>query len=257
MPRPPTLLVAALVAAAPLAAQAPATPTPTDLRDLPLVEVALAATPTAPASAARPLSARSVAVLITGDGDWAAIDKGIAGAVAAGGVPVVGLKARAYLEHGTRTPDGLTRDVERVARAYMGRWGRDRLVLLGFSRGADFLPFVVNRLAPDLRDRLALVGMYGAEQGASFQFHLLDLISDTHRATDLPVAPELARMVARPGVRAFCVYGADEKDSVCKTAPDTPSLHHIERGGAHHFDKNYPGLGRLALDELGRQELGR
>ncbi len=246
MPRLLLPLVAAL-AATPLAAQPPAAP---DVRDLPLVEVP-AATPT---PAASPLAARSVAILITGDGDWAAIDKGIAGAVAQGGVPVVGLKARAYLEHGKRNADGLTRDVERIARAYMTRWGRDRVVLLGFSRGADYAPFIVNRLAPDVRDRLALVGMYGAEQNASFEFHFLDLFTDQHRASDIPVAPELARMAARPGVRAFCVYGNDENDSACKNAPDTPALHKIARGGAHHFDKNYPGLGRLALDELARTE---
>lgn len=246
------LLFTALVGTVPLAAQAPTAQAPAaaDLRDLPLVEVPAApAAPDAPRAAA---AARSLALLITGDGDWAPIDRGIAGALAAGGVPVVGLKVRPYLEHGTRTPDGLARDVERIARTYMARWGRDRVVLLGYSRGADFAPFIMNRLAPDLRDRVALVGMYGAEQNASFEFHFVDLFADKHRATDVPVAPELARMAARPGLRAFCVYGADEKDSACRNAPDAPTLRKIERGGAHHFDKDYAGLGRLALDELGR-----
>ncbi len=241
------LLVLLAVAARPLAAQQPAAVP--DVRDLPLVEVAAAATP---ATAPSPAAQRAFAILITGDGDWAAIDKGIAGAVAAGGVPVVGLKIRAYLEHGKRTPDGLARDVERLARAYAARWNRDRVVLLGFSRGAEFAPFIVNRLAPDVRDLVALVGMYGPEQNASFEFHFFDLFSNPHRASDVPVAPEFARMVARPQPRAFCVYGADERESACTTAPDTPTLHKIERGGAHHFDKNYPGLGRLALEELAR-----
>lgn len=232
----------------PLAAQQPSAP---DVRDLPLVEVPAAMPVPATAS---PLAGRSMAILITGDGDWAPIDRGIADAVAQGGVPVVGLKVRAYLEHGKRTPDGLTRDVERIARAYMARWNRDRVLLLGYSRGADYAPFIMNRLTPDLRDRVVLVGMYGAEQDASFGFHLIDLIADRHRASDIPVGPELTRMVAWPGLHAFCVYGADEKDSACRAAADVSTLHKIERGGAHHFDKNYPGLGRLALDELARAE---
>ena len=235
--------------ASPLAAQQqPPPPAVPDVRDLPLVEVAAAPMPPNASALAR----RSVAILITGDGDWAAIDKGIAGAVAQGGVPVVGLKARAYLERGKRTPDGLTRDVERIARAYMARWGRDRVVLLGFSRGADFSPFIMNRLAADLRDRVVLVGMYGPEQNASFEYHFLDLFTDQHRATDIPVGPELARMAARPTPHAFCVYGADETNSACKDGPTTSSLEKIVRGGAHHFDKDYPGLGRLAIQELGQ-----
>lgn len=43
----------------------------------------------------------------------------------------------------------------------MARSGRDRFILLGDSRGADYLPFIVNRLAPDLGQRLALIGMTG------------------------------------------------------------------------------------------------
>ncbi|HEY0779449.1 MAG TPA: AcvB/VirJ family lysyl-phosphatidylglycerol hydrolase [Gemmatirosa sp.] len=236
---------AAALLASSAAAQQPATP---DVRDLPLVEVPAAAAAMSPSPAAQ----HTFAILITGDGDWAAIDKGIAGAVAAGGVPVVGLKVRAYLEHGKRTPDGLTHDIERIARAYTTRWNRDRVMLLGFSRGAEFAPFIVNRMASDVLERVALVGMYGPEQNASFEFHFFDLFSNPHRASDIPVAPELARMVARPTPRAFCVYGADETESACKTGPDTPTLHKIVRGGAHHFDKDYPGLGRLAVEELAR-----
>ena len=242
--------VALLLLAAPLGAQQPA---PADVRDLPLVEVQAAGV--APAGGPAGASAHSFAILITGDGDWAAIDKGIAGAVAAGGIPVVGLKVRAYLERGKRTPDGLARDVERIVRAYAARWDRDRVLLLGYSRGADYAPFIMNRLAPDVRARVALVGMYGAEEYASYVFHFIDLFTDKRRGSDVPVGPEFARMLAaRPAVRTFCVYGADEKDSACRAAPDTPTLRKIERGGAHHFDKDYPGLGRLALEELARAE---
>lgn len=255
------LLVAALhvgAGAAPLAAQSPVRPATTALPDadvsaLPLVEVPVTAAPVGTPGTS-PLAQRSVAVLMTGDGNWAPIDRGIASALAEGGVPVVGLKAREYLEHGgRRTPEGLALDVARIARAYQARWNRDRIILLGFSRGADFVPLVVNRLAPDVRERVVLAGMYGAEDNASFEFHLLDLFSDAHRATDIPVAPELTRMVAgSPGLRAFCVYGEDEKNSVCKQVAGAPSLRRIARGGAHHFDKDYPGLGRLALEELAR-----
>ena len=59
-------------------------------------------------------------------------------------------------------------------------------------------------------------------------------------------------MAARSAPRMFCVYGNDETNSACKSAPDTPTLDKVARGGAHHFDKDYPGLGRLALEELAR-----
>ena len=243
-------------------------PGASDVRELPLVEVPAAASGDAPAAVP---ARRSLAILLTGDGDWAAIDRGIAQALAGGGVSVVGLRIRAYLArglHGRRTPDDLARDVARIARAYLARWGRDRLVLLGYSRGADFLPFVATRLAPDVGDRVALVVLYAADRDASFEFHVLDLLIDRHRASDLPVGPELARFAARPGAHVLCVYGTEEHDSPCRPAAadaapagaavdvpggaDGPALRRVERAGAHHLDRDYPALGRLALEALAR-----
>ena len=69
-------------------------------------------------------------------------------------------------------------------------------------------------------------------------------MSDRARPDDLPVAPELARL---RGLRLLCVYGSDEKDSGCRNADPSLGMERIERGGAHHFDKNYPALGGLVL----------
>jgi len=210
-----------------------------DVRDLPLVELP----PTTAVGRARTPADSTLVLLMTGDGDWAEIDKGIAEALAGAGAAVVGLKSRSYLQAKPRSPDVLARDVERVLRHYLALWGRERVVLLGYSRGADFVPFVANRLSPDLRTRVALLGMFGMETDANFEFHWSDIVRDTKRPSDLPVAPELARLRGTP---MLCVYGSDERDSACKTA-DPTLIQRVERGGAHHFDKDYAGLGALVL----------
>jgi type IV secretory pathway VirJ component len=161
----------------------------------------------------------------------------------------VGLKSRAYLQAKPRSPDSMARDVERVLRHYLPLWGRERVVLLGYSRGADFVPFVANRLPADLRARVALLGMFGMERNANFEFHWTDIVRDTKRASDLPTAPELARL---RGTRMLCVYGADENDSGCRDA-DPTLIQRVERGGAHHFDRDYAGLGALVLQALTRR----
>lgn len=242
-------LALALLVPCALAAQGPTRFPPAlvqyDVRDLPLVEV-----PAHAASSARTRAADStLVILLTGDGDWAEIDKGIAGALVDAGAAVVGIKSRAYLQAKPRSPDVLARDVERVARHYMPLWGRDRVVLLGYSRGADFVPFVANRLSSDVRSRVALLAMFGIAESASFEFHWTDMVKDTKRDSDLPTAPELARL---RGTRMLCVYGADEKDSGCRTA-EASLIQRVERGGAHHFDKDYVGLGALVLQAMTRR----
>jgi type IV secretory pathway VirJ component len=157
-------------------------------------------------------SGHAVALMLTGDGGWARGDRALAQTLARGGVAVVAIDTRAYLRAGHRTPEIAARDLAEILQRYSALWHRDRLLLVGYSRGADLAPFIVSRFPADLRDRLALVALVGFTDHASFDFHWQDLVHDTRRPTDLPTRPELDRI---HGTRVLCVYGLEEKDSLC------------------------------------------
>ena len=157
-------------------------------------------------------SGHAVALMLTGDGGWARGDRALAQTLARGGVAVVAMDTRAYLRASHRTPEIAARDVAAILERYAALWQRDRLLLVGYSRGADIAPFIVSRLPAELRARLALVALVGFTDHASFDFHWQDLLHDTRRSTDLPTRPELDRI---RGSRVLCVYGSEEKDSLC------------------------------------------
>jgi len=191
----------------------------------------------------------ALVVLITGDGNWAESDRMLADELAARGVPVVGLKARTYLAPG-RTPEETAADVARILRAYGARWGRSRVALVGYSRGADAVPFVATRLPADLRGRLALVAMLGPGLHANFHFHWMDLVRDTGRPDDLPTRPEIERL-AGTGTPLLCVYGREERESACRGAP-AGAMRVVARPGGHHFDRDFRALGDIIADALAR-----
>jgi hypothetical protein len=85
-----------------------------DVHDLPLVELPPAAG--AGVGRARTAAESTLVVLMTGDGDWADIDKGIGESLAAAGAAVVGLKSRSYLQAKPRSPDVLARHADRFPR---------------------------------------------------------------------------------------------------------------------------------------------
>lgn len=201
-----------------------------DASDLPLVEIPAAAP-----------GGRQLAVLLSGDGNWAATVQEIGEALARHGIPVVGLRSRAYLTSGVRTPEGTARDVERIIRAYAARWGRDQVLLVGYSRGADFVPFVLNRLSLEVRAEVRAAVMIGPSRSASFQFHLADLVRDTPRPTDLPTLPELQRLTER---NVLCVYGQDELDSLCPVAPPG-RVTLVPHSGGHHLRDDAAVLQRV------------
>ena len=67
----------------------------------------------------------------------------------------------------------------RVLRHYLAAWHAQRVLMIGYSFGADVLPFVVNRLPPDVRAQVASVSLLGLDAHASFEIHLAEWVSDT------------------------------------------------------------------------------
>lgn len=232
------LLAAAIATAAirPVAAGAQNVATAADLRSLPLVEV----------RAAIPGDSR-IALILSGDGGWAGIDKKLARTLADSGVAVVGVNLRSYL--GTeRTPEAAAADMSRVLRHYMRLWTRERVIVIGYSRGADIAPFIVNRLPDDLKRRVDLLAMLGLGERAGFHVTLFSFLHTTTNAADFPVLPEL-ELLRRTGIRMLCIFGTQEKESLCRDAQ--PGLMtSVAKRGAHHFDGDHALLATQILAEL-------
>ena len=206
------------------------------LDDLPITEVKA----TGPSGATGDM----LAVMISGDGGWVGIDNGVSGALAEKGIPVAGLSSLQYFWK-TRTPEEASKDLERMLRHYLAAWNKQRAVLVGYSLGADVLPFMVNRLPADLQQRIRLITLLAPSKTTSFEFHLTDWVGGSNN-TDVPVFPEVAKL-NRP---ILCLYGESEKDSLCH---DITPQHGkaVALPGSHHFEGDYPGLAGRILAELG------
>ena len=180
--------------------------------------------------------------LITGDGGYAAGDRGIAERFVERGYPVIVLNSREYLGK-KKTPDEAGADATRILTHYLAAWARDSVILVGYSRGADMAPFIVTRLPEDLKHRIALVAMIGLADRASFEFHWSDLVKDTNRPTDIPTTPELMKL---QGVHMLCIYGKGEKHSLC---PELPSslVTTDQHGGKHSLSS---GDGSSVADRI-------
>jgi type IV secretory pathway VirJ component len=215
--------------AAPPAAGAPAVPA---VADLPLVEVP-----------AKQPTGDLLAVIVSGDGGWAGIDKDVATQLADKGVPVVGLNSLQYFWT-ERTPEAAAADLQRIARHYLAAWGRQQLVLIGYSLGADVLPFMANRLPPDLLGRVRLIVLLGPGRKTSFQFHLTDWLPGSDGG-DRPVLPEVAKLRGKP---LLCLYGQQEQDSLCTQIGGLGKAVSFE--GSHHFGGAYASLADRILHEL-------
>ncbi len=163
---------------------------------------------------------------------------------AAHGSPVLGLKMRSYLSQ-RRTPDEMAAALAPVVRGQLGDWGRSELMVVGYSRGADIAPFVVNRWPEDLRSQISGIALVGLSERAGFEFHYDDLLFDIARPTDIPTRPEVEKLVGMP---MWCLRGADENESFC----DRPvaGMQVATHPGSHRAGRD-DGTAQLVLHELG------
>jgi type IV secretory pathway VirJ component len=220
------LLAPALFAAGPKA--------PTAQPKLPLVEVAAGAG----------TSSDTLVVFVSGDGGWAKIDKEISAVLAATGMPVVGLNALQYF-WSKRTPETASADLQFLIETYLAQWNKSRVLLVGYSRGADVLPAMVSRLPQDLRSKIRLLALLGPSTTVEFEFHVTDWMHDSK--SGYPVKPEIDKLHA---MKLLCLYGEDDKSTVCPALVNTPAIDVVMLKGAHHFDGGYASLGRIILDHL-------
>src|SRR5262249_9062601 len=157
------------------------------------------------------LHADEMAILLSGDGGWAEIDKAVASALAAAGVPTVGWSSLQYYWT-PRTPESAAADLARTITHYTQAWKRHRVALIGYSFGADVLPFLATRLPSDAMSHVSRVALLGLSPTASFEFHVAEWLGHGS-ATSYRTVPEAERLT----VPVLCIRGAGENDSACSS----------------------------------------
>jgi type IV secretory pathway VirJ component len=212
-------------------------PPPASLADLPLIEIP-------PTGDATTQAAKdTVAVFLSGDGGWAGLDQKVASALAAQGVAVVGLDSLRYFWN-RRTPDGLAHDLDRTMRYYASHWRRRRVLLIGYSQGANVLPASFNRLPGPSRRMVQQLVLIGLENKAAWQFHLSNWIGSPADAQ--PILPEASKLSA---ATTLCLYGDGDGDALCPRL-SAESVTAREMPGGHHFNGAYDQLAAKILARL-------
>jgi type IV secretory pathway VirJ component len=203
------------------------------LPDLPLVEVA-----------ANESGKKTLAVHLTGDGGWGVTDEGIARILANNGVPVVALNSLKYFWK-RRTREEAAQDLERILRHYLVAWKKETVAAIGYSLGADVLPFMINRLPEDIRSKISSITFLGPSPKVDFQFHLTDWLGGHPGKNALLVLPEVEKLY---GIPILCFCGEDDKECLCHDV-DKSRVKVISLQARHRFGRNFEPIADAILKE--------
>jgi type IV secretory pathway VirJ component len=206
--------------------------------DLPIVEV----------PGAGPWRGR-IAILITGDGGYVGLDDRLGNRLSGSGVPVAAIDSLNYFWK-TRTPESATADLVRILDHYLAAWKAESALLLGYSQGADVLPFLVERLPERLLAKIAAVALVGPDSRAIFDFQFGNYMAGLPKAPDVAVAPQIAKVTAMKGVKLLCVYAERETDSLCRKLP-AGQVTLVPMPGGHGYSKATAPMVNRLLTEIG------
>ncbi|HEX5551759.1 MAG TPA: AcvB/VirJ family lysyl-phosphatidylglycerol hydrolase [Chitinophagaceae bacterium] len=186
-------------------------------------------------------------LMITGDGGWKDFDPRLAAAFVREKVPVVALNALHYFWD-KKTPAQATAVVESLLKEYMGQWHKHSFILVGYSFGADVMPFIANRLPESFMKSCRGLALFSPGTSTDFEIHISQMLSSHHR-WKYDVVKEMEAM--KP-VRMLCFFGDEEKEFPVKDLTKPGWQVFYLHGGHHYGENDHQNLAGIVLRNLGK-----
>ena len=178
---------------------------------------------------------KPLCLIISGDGGWTDFDQSIAETLAGKGIPCVGLDTQKYFWE-TKTPESTARDMNKVLLYYMAHLQKTSFIMVGYSFGADVIPFISNRLPEDLKKRLILIAMLSPDYKTDFEVTISSMLNlGIEESYD--VIGELHKVNY---AKKLCVFGSEEYDENTQKSFKATGAEITVLKGGHHYSENYP-----------------
>ena len=173
---------------------------------------------------------------ISGDGGWYSFEGNMSDRMAENGTPTVGLDAKKYFWD-RKTPEETTAAVEKTCKAYMARFNKQTLVLMGYSMGAEVLPFIFANLSSEMKTAVKGSVLLSPGEMADFEVHITNMLGIGNSSNTYDVVKEL-RQIA-PSTSILIITGEKEDSTLPKELAAT-GIKFAQVPGDHHYD-NDPG----------------
>lgn len=167
---------------------------------------------------------------ITGDGGLNSFSNSVCAGLNKNGYEVIALNAKKYFWD-KKTPEQTATDVAQyLANKLNGRKNQE-VILIGYSFGADVIPFVVNRLPAALSQKVATTFIMASSGSTDFEIHVADMFGKAKRR-GVEVVPEINKMGNH---RVVILNGSEDEDLDLSKITLRHYTHEVLPGG-HHFE---------------------
>jgi len=183
-------------------------------------------------------------IFLSGDGGWATIDKEITKNLNKEGIPIIGVNSLKYFWR-KKTPDRFADDIKNLISTYNNKLGKNKVILLGFSLGANMIPFANSRIAKE-NSSIIYSALLSPTKKTEFEIRFTDWIPGNTKEEGFSILEEIKKTPNLPGL---CIAGEEDSDSVChENLPDNFNIKKVK--GSHHFNEDYLAVSSILLEEF-------
>ncbi|WP_027378053.1 AcvB/VirJ family lysyl-phosphatidylglycerol hydrolase [Kaistella palustris] len=121
-------------------------------------------------------STKPVIFYVSGDGGFNTFSKSLSQELHRFGYDVFALNSKKYFWK-KRTPAGASADTEIFLKELIKNRKNKKIILIGYSYGADVVPFIYNRFDPDFQKNISSLIIVGPSKVNDFEIHLQEYVT--------------------------------------------------------------------------------
>jgi type IV secretory pathway VirJ component len=187
---------------------------------------------------------KPVIFYISGDGGFNSFSSGLCESLNKRGYDVFALNAKSYFWN-RKTPEQAATDINDYLLKKLAGRVNQQVVLIGYSFGADVLPFIVHRLSKSIYESVIASFLMASSGSTDFEIHWTDIFGGNKKRS-MDVVTELNRLSDKYIV---LIDGSDEETLPLDKISLKKYTHEILPGG-HHFEGDTEEITKVILKHI-------
>lgn len=177
-------------------------------------------------------------IYISGDGGMNDFSKTLVQNVNAKGYPVIAFNAKTYFWT-KQSPEAAAKDIAALITQNLALYKRNEVILMGYSFGADVLPFIINKMQDNVTGKIKKVVLLSPSKTTDFEVHLF------YGSSGQSVPAEINKLTKS----TLVFLGSAEKDT--PEASITNKLATVVKlTGDHHYNNDLKTLAENICSRL-------
>jgi type IV secretory pathway VirJ component len=145
-----------------------------------------------------------------------------------------------------KTAEQSAEDASRLINYYENLWKRKKIILIGYSFGADITPFIYTRLPKNQSANISNIVLLSPSNHTDFEVHVTEMLGE-NGSGKANVPAEINKINQKP---ILILFGEKEEGDLDVNALKITNYQKIIIPGGHHYDRDASSVAETILKYL-------